>query len=252
MRCLLVVAAALLLTRPASAQKFEYGKYDDVKDVKAVEWKAAAEAGLVFTTGSSETLTATGGLRASRKSGNNKLDLELSGAYAKSNVRIIADTNGNGMIDDNSEISTADTITAEMLAAKLRYDRFLTTYNSLYVAALASRDTPAGKESVFGGQAGYSRSLYRSKTATTVAEIGYDFSREDQSTGDPVSIHSARAFIGHKAAMTDGADLDMSAELLTNVNELTLPTGRSGDPLDDTRVNVKASVNTKIGLNLAF
>ena len=62
-----LVAAALLISTRAYAQKFEYGKYDDVKDVKAVEWKATAEAGLVFTTGSSETLTATGPPGPSRR-----------------------------------------------------------------------------------------------------------------------------------------------------------------------------------------
>ena len=79
-------SGALLLaaSTAAHAQKFEYGKYDDVKDVKLVEWKATAEAGVVFTTGSSESTTATGGLKASRKSGNNKLELEGSAAYARS------------------------------------------------------------------------------------------------------------------------------------------------------------------------
>lgn len=242
----------LAFAHTASAQKFEYGKYDEVKDVKEVDWKATAEAGLVFTTGSSETLTTTGGIKASRRTGNNKLELEASGAYAKSGLRVLLDRNGNGLIDDESEIVTADTVTAEMVASKLRYDRFLTELNSLYIAALASRDTPAGKEFVFGGQLGYSRSLYRSKTAQTLAELGYDFSREDLSAGDPVEIHSARAFIGHKATMTEGADLDASGEVLTNMNTLTLPTGRDGGPLKDTRVNVKVAVSAKIGLNLAF
>lgn len=237
----------------ASAQKFEYGKYDDIKGVKTVEWKATAEAGVVFTTGSSESTTATGGIKASRKSGNNKLELEGSAAYAKSGLRILADYNGNGMIDDETEIITAETITAETLASKLRYDRFLTALNSLYIAALASRDTPAGKELVFGGQVGYSRSLYKSKTALTLAEIGYDFSREDQvAPGPPISIHSVRGFIGHKAAMTEGTEVDASVEVLTNMNTLTLPTGKDGGPFQDTRVSGKLSISAKIGINLAF
>ena len=61
-----VLCAALVLTAasPAFADdpKFDYGKADDVKDVKAPEWTAAAEAGLVFITGNSETTTLTGGL----------------------------------------------------------------------------------------------------------------------------------------------------------------------------------------------
>jgi len=250
-----IVAAALVagLHGTSHAQKFEYGKYDEVKDVKTVEWKATAEAGVVFTTGSSESTSATGGIKASRKSGNNKLELEGSAAYAKSGLRILLDRNGNGMIDDETEIVTAETTTAETLASKLRYDRFLTDLNSLYVAALASRDTPAGKELVLGGQFGYSRSLRKTATSQTVAEIGYDFSREDLvAPGNPVSIHSLRGFVGHKAAMTEGTDLDASYEVLTNMNTLKLPTGKDGGPLQDTRINVKVAISAKIGTNLAF
>jgi hypothetical protein len=255
MRRFLIVLTLTAGGREATAgdPKFEYGKHADVKDVKDVEWKATAEAGLIFTTGSSESTTASAGIKASRKTGANKLELEGSGAYAKAGLRVLLDRNGNGMIDDESEIIDAETVTAETLAGKLRYDRFLTELNSLFVAALASRDTPAGKEFVFGGQVGYSRSLYKSKTALTLVEVGYDFSREDLIAPGPVlSIHSVRAFLGHKATMTAGADLDASAELLSNMNTLTLPTGADGGPFQDTRLNLKLAVSAKIGSNLAF
>ncbi len=249
----LILATLVSATAPAAAQKFEYGKYDDIKDVKDVEWKATAEAGVVFTTGSSESTTASGGLKISRKAFGNKLELEASGAYARSGIRVLDDRNGNGLIDNETEIVTGQQVTAETMAAKLRYDRFLTDLNSLYIAALASRDTPAGKDSVLGGQAGYSRSLYKSKTALTLAEVGYDFSHEDL-TATPVgiSIHSLRGFLGHKATMTEGTDLDASAEILSNLNTLTLPTGKDGSPFQDTRLALKLAVSSKIGVNLAF
>ena len=252
MRPCVVFAIIACLVSPAFAQKFEYGKYDEVKEVKTVEWKATAEAGVIFTTGNSESTTATGGIKASRKSNNNKFTLEGSGAYAKSGLWVLFDQNGNGTIDNDSEIVSAETITAETLAGKLRYDRFLTDLNSLFIAALASRDTPAGKEFVFGGQVGYSRSLYKSKVALTLGEFGYDFSREDPvAPGPALSIHSLRAFIGHKATMTEGTDLDAQVEVLSNLNTLTLPTGKNGGPFRDTRVNAKVAVSAKIGLNLA-
>jgi hypothetical protein len=249
-----VFAATLLAAGPALAgdPKFEYGKHDELKDVKTPEWTAAAEGGLVLTTGNSETTTITGGFKASRKSGDNKLAIEASGAFAKSGIRVLDDRNGNGVIDDNSEIKTVETTTTEQLASKLRYDRFLTDFNSLFIAALAARDVPAGKDSVLGGQVGYSRRLYKSKVSETVAEIGYDFSREDLTTGDPVSIHSGRVFLGHKAAMTEGALLDASVEGLTNFNRETLPTGKDGAAFRDTRVNLKIAIQAKIGENLAF
>jgi len=253
MRIFLAVSFLVALSRPAWAQKFEFGKYEDIKDVKTVEWKATAEAGAVFTTGSSESTQASGGIKASRKSGNNKLELEGSAAYATAGLLLLFDHNDNGMIDNESEIVAIQTTTAETLASRLRYDRFLTQLNSLYIAALASRDTPAGKEFVFGGQAGYSRSLYKSKTAQTLAEVGYDFSREDQVADTPtLSIHSLRAFVGHKAALTEGTDLDASLEMLTNMNTMTLPTGKDGGPFQDTRGKAKLAVSAKIGMNLAF
>src|SRR6188768_3969565 len=99
-----VLGLSLVLAVPALAYagdpKFEYGKSEEVKDVKDVEWIAAAEAGLVFTTGNSETTTVTGGLKASRKTGKNKLALEGSAAYAKSGLRVLLDQNGNGTIDN--------------------------------------------------------------------------------------------------------------------------------------------------------
>jgi hypothetical protein len=257
-----LVAITALLAGPGLAAagdpKFEYGKKDDVKDVDGVEWNATAEAGLVFTTGNSESLTATGGIKASRKTGDNRLLLEGNATYAKSSTRVLNDLNGDGLIGSKDEIADVDAVTAETLAGKLRYDRYLTDLNSLFVAALASRDIPAGKEIVFGGQGGYSRSLHKTEHSNTVGEIGYDFSYEDTVAGPAISIHSARAFMGHHAAMTEGADLDASIEVLTNLNNEHLTTVdddgnlRDGGAFQDTRVNTKIAISAKIGANLAF
>ena len=245
--------AAVILTAGTSFAdpKFEYGKKEEVK--KDVEYNASVEAGAVFTTGNSETTTLTGGVKAARKKGDDKISFDGSIAYARSGTRVIDDKNGNGLVDDYTEIRSDDQITAEMFAGKLRYDRFLTEFNSLFIAALASRDLPAGKELVFGGQVGYSRRLQKGPKSETVGEFGYDYSREDLVTGDPVSIHSARLFLGFKAEMTEGANFDASAEGLTNLNKETLATS-DGDANvgSDTRVNIKAGISAKIGKNLAF
>lgn len=234
--------------------KFEYGKADEVAKVKGTEWNASAEAGVVFTTGNSETITATGGLKAARKTGQNKLAVEGSLTYAKSGVRVLADNNGNGLVDDASEITTAETTTANTLAGKIRYDRFLTEHNSLFGAVLAARDVPAGKDLVLGAQAGYSRQLFKSKSAEAVAEFGYDYSHEDLVTGPNNSIHSLRGYVGYKAEMTEGTTFETNLEALTNLNEEELAT-RNGEPAsagEDTRLLFKASISAKIGKNLSF
>ncbi|MBA3457209.1 MAG: DUF481 domain-containing protein [Deltaproteobacteria bacterium] len=234
--------------------KFEYGKAAEVEKVKGTEYNASAEAGIVFTTGNSETITATAGIKAARKTGLNKIAFDGTLTYAKSAVRVLEDNNGNGLVDNDSEITSVETTTANTLAAKLRYDRFLTKYNSLFIAALAARDVPAGKDLVLGAQAGYSRQLFKSKTAEAVAELGYDYSHEDLVTGPSNSIHSLRAFLGYKAEMTEGTTFETSLEGLTNLNEEEHAT-RMGEPAtigEDTRLNFKASVSSKIGKNLSF
>jgi hypothetical protein len=253
MRRIVFAFVLVVCAQPAFADdpKFVFGKKDDLKDVKAVEWSATAEAGLVVTTGNSETRTITAGLKASRKDGDNKLSIEGSAAYARATVRQLNDMNGNGMIDDPSEIQSVTSTTAETFAGKLRYDRFLTEFDSLFVAALAARDLPAGKESVFGGQLGYSRRLYKSKEIEAVGELGYDFSRENLVVGEPIAIHSARLFVGYKHTLTEGTSLDTSVELLTNLNHETLPTGKDGSAFKDTRVNAKFAVVSKLAKNLS-
>ena len=164
---LAIAASSFALASVASAQpkdpKFEYGKADDVKEVKDVEWDAVAEAGIVFTTGNSKTTTVAAGFKASRKTGKNKLAFEGSLTYAKSTVRTLAMGIDPAMPITRDDIISTSTTTAETLATKARYDRFLTEHNSLFIAALASRDLPAGKESVLGGQVGYSRQLFKNE-----------------------------------------------------------------------------------------
>lgn len=250
----LVWVSVLVGVAPAYAgdPKFEFGKAEEVAKVKGVETTASAEGGIVFTTGNSETITATAGLKASRKKNDNKLAIEGSLTYAKAGLRVLNDQNGNGMIDDDSEITTEKQVTAETYAGKLRYDRFLTEFNSLFVAGLISRDKPAGKELVVGAQLGYSRQLYKSETSGAVGEFGADYSNENLTIGESLKILSARAFVGYKSEMTEGTNFETSGELLTNLNKETLPTGKDGSAFKDTRFNFKASVSAKIGKNLSF
>lgn len=244
---------AALPSAAAADPKFEFGKSEEVEKVKEVEWAAAAEIGVVFTTGNSDTTTVSGGVKASRKTGKNKLALEGSITYARSSILVLRDIDGDMLIGSEAEIATQTTTTAETLASKVRYDRFLTKSNSLFVAALAARDVPAGKDAVIGAQIGYSRQLHKTKTSEAVAEVGYDLSREDLVTGDPVAIHSARGFVGLKAEMTEGTTLDAALEALTNLNHEDLATRSGGADIGrDTRLNGKIAIAAKIGKNLAF
>ena len=206
-----VVFAGLATSGIAFAQPtFEKkGDVKDVKDVKDVDWTAKGEVGVVASTGTSSTTTLTLGADGSRKDKDNKLDLTIAAAYARATTRIANDANGDGMIDA-SELSEKTATSAKNAAAKLRYDRYLTAENSLFVAALGAIDEPAGKDFAGGAQLGYSRALFNCKETETavLAELGYDLTYVKLSAGSSSTIHSARAFVGYKGKVTDDTALE--------------------------------------------
>jgi hypothetical protein len=80
-QALLTISVLWLTLGVAHAQdpKFEYGK---LEEVKAVEWKASAQFGLILTTGNSRSTAFSGSALASRKAGDNKLAIDASSSPA--------------------------------------------------------------------------------------------------------------------------------------------------------------------------
>ena len=75
-----------------------------------------------------------------------------------------------------------------------------------------------------------------------VAEIGYDFSYESYveqpgKTLDPVSIHSARLFVGETVKLTSATGLTASVEAFFNLNKET-------KALKSTRPTTRASTRS--------
>jgi hypothetical protein len=248
----------------ADDPKFEYGKSDDLKDVKAVIWKAAAQAGFVFTSGNSHTTTLTGGVMASRKEGDNKFSIEAAGAYGKSELRIAQDTNVDGVIGPG-EIQTVNQETTNSYLAKARYDRFLTEQNSIFVTARAGADKIAGKSLIFGAQLGYSRLIYKDENHELAGEAGYDFSYESYAADgvDSLSIHSARLFVGYTGKLSTETSIGGAVEWLTNLSsEKDAPNDTDGDgnafgqtgvdAFKDNRITGKAELTTKLRTNMSF
>jgi hypothetical protein len=244
---LLSMTMVICLGSAAAAQpKFEYGKKEDVK---AVEWKASAQAGLILTTGNSRSVAFSASATASRKAGNNKLSLEAGAAYARSDVLIAVDADMSGTIGP-SEITRDDAETTKNWNLKLRYDRFFSERDSAYVAARIGADELAGKELVGGGQIGYSRLVYKTETRELAAELGYDFSYESYVADvDALAIHSARVFAGYTAKASEVTGYQVSVEALFNLNAEDTPTGEIG-AFGDTRVTAKASFNTKLATRI--
>ncbi|HTM20528.1 MAG TPA: DUF481 domain-containing protein [Kofleriaceae bacterium] len=240
--CLFAGAAA------ADDPKFEFGKKEEVK---AVEWKATAQAGAIYVTGNSRATTITAGANASRKAGADKLSIEGGVAYARSTVFVASDINGSGGLSED-EIQAIETTSTKSWLIKARYDRFLTEHNSLYAAARVLADEPAGKQLVGGAQAGYSRLLFKNPCNELVSEVGYDFSYENfVAPGDPVNIHSGRGFAGYTGKVRTDTEVAASGELLLNINRESTPTG-TVKAFHDARFLGKAGLTTKLTGRVSF
>jgi hypothetical protein len=161
-----------------------------------------------------------------------------------------------------SALNRQEVTTTNNWFSKGRYDRFFTTNNSGYVSGLAAADKIAGKTFAGGGQIGYSRQLVKTDNNTLVAEIGYDFSYESyvqlpMKTLDPVSIHSARLFVGETAKITSATGATASVEAFFNLNKETkaLNVDPPHDPgvaaFHDTRVIGKLAVSTTLFKSLS-
>jgi hypothetical protein len=254
----LVACGVLAAATPAHAQPkpepaFKYGTKEEraeVEKVEVVEWKAAALAGLLMTTGNSRVTTFSAGGNASRKEKGNKFSLEGGAAYARSSIFLAVDGNGNGLVDPN-EVQRPSQTSTRAYYGKGRYDRFLTENNSLYLVAGIAADRPAGKELVGNGQVGYSRQVYQDAVHLLVAEVGYDYTYEDLVAGEANSIHSLRTFGGYAAKLSDDTGVDGSVEALFNVNEYDTP-GGDIDRFQDNRVTSKLSITTKMFGDVSF
>jgi large conductance mechanosensitive channel len=237
------VLALMLFALPAFAQgnpTFTYGKPDEVKTgappPPPVEWKVLAKGTLSVTTGNSQTTNGGLGLSVSRKESANRFSFDGAASYGRSTIltaQVGDPVNNPTMI---TGLGSATATTTNNWLTKARYDRFFTANNSGYASGLAAADQIAGKAFVGGGQVGYSRQLIKNDMNLVVSEIGYDFSYESYvqqpgKTIDPVSIHSARVFMGDTLKITPTSGAAASVEALFNLNhEANALDASSGSP----------------------
>jgi hypothetical protein len=219
--------------------------------------------GLTMTSGNSQTTGFVAAGNVSRKEGNNKLAFDANAAYGRSNVLAPVVDTTNPTMPVITALPRNDIETTNNWLMKGRYDRFFTANNSGYASAQAAADKIAGKTFYGGGQIGYSRQIYKDAMHTLVGEIGYDLSYERyvQITGmpthEPVTIHSARIFVGETLKLTDASGATASVETLFNLNRestaLVYPSGNLGvDAFKDTRVNGKVGLTTTLVKRLSI
>ena len=187
-------------------------------------------------------------------------------AYGRSNVLVpvlaAPDPTMPAMPPTISALERRPVVSTNNWLLRGRYDRFVTTNNSIYASGQAAADRIAGKEFFGGGQVGYSRQLLKTDMHTLVAELGYDYSYESyvqqpSKTIDPVSIHSARMFVGESLKLTPETGANASVETFVNLNKETnaLDASNGGargvDPFHDTRVIGKVGFTTTLRKRLS-
>jgi len=255
MRRLVLAAALAVLAAPgvvrADDPKFTYATYEEKK---AVEWKATASAGLLLTTGNANQLSFSGAAMGSRNDGKNKLQLDVSGAYARATVISANDANNNGLIDSQDEIKRDTATSTALWNVKLRYDRFFSPNNAMYITAFAWGNEPAGKKVVAGGQIGYSRQLFKNDIHLLVAAVGYDFSYERYISGDNLNyyLHSLRLYLGYTVTISKDTSFLVDCEYLGNLNPYDGPYAARVKAFEDSRLNGHAQLTTRIWKKLAF
>jgi hypothetical protein len=252
-RLLFVLVLASSTPAFAGDPKWEYGKQEEIK--KAV-WKSTVQAGLVLNTGNANNLAFTAAGMVSRNDGWNKLQLDVGGTYARATVATATPEGPTGAfpgkIGPGDIVRTANT-TAALWGVKLRYDRFLTKNNSLYAAAIATGNTPAGINVATGAQVGYSRQLVKTDMHLVAAEVGYDFTYQNNVSGPDLNIHSARIFAGYVLTLSKDIGVSAGVEVLCNLNPLPgFTMGTTVGPFGDTRVNGNASLTARLYKIIAF
>lgn len=238
---------------PLAAQDkpaFEY-KEKAKEETKGTEWTAKAQAGLVVASGNAQSVAATAAFDATRKSGFNQLALNAGLNYLKSSIWIVQDVNGDGMVQASEETFDSQ-VTSEHYYGALRYDRFLSDINSVFVTGKIAKNEPAGKKWFGGGQLGYSHLLYNKDGHKLTSEAGYDYTYESYvAGGDALNIHSARLYLGYEGKLSDDTGVKTTHEGLLNFNELSAPNGTI-DPFQDFRYTGTLELNTKMYKNVSF
>jgi hypothetical protein len=227
----------------AADPAFVFAEPDEVAEVV---WHATAQAGVVSTSGNSQTVTGSGGAELSRHDGKNRVVLTANALIANSRILTANDLNGNDSIDNN-ELQRESKTTAKNWSGRLRYDRFLAPKSSVYVTGVAAADEIAGKEFFGGVQAGFGQLAFKDDMHEIAVELGYDLTYENYlgSAVDDVYIHSLRGFVGYRGVYNKWLTGFASGEVLFNLNSLNVPPG-DVDAFSDTRVNARAGFTAKL------
>ncbi len=241
----------------ALAAEPTFDKATPMDDMPAAETKLSAQVGGNFTTGNAESVTVTGGLDTSHRWKRNRL-----GAVAAINVGFGAvDVNADGFLDESERCIRVEgkdcASTAERYGADLRYDRFLSSRDSLYLLGGALHDPFVGFELRSHVQLGYARLLVNEADTHLALEAGADVAHEQYVEGlVPASTNLVAAQVALKFDHVFNEGVSFADALVVYEPILTQPEGAAFSPhFTDFRVSnvatLAAKVSTKLSVNVS-
>jgi len=228
-----------LLSMTAYAEDPEFvGTDDPTQKFEDPEGDLSAELGGAFASGNVQYLTVNGLVTGGYRWDRNKLQGKL-GANIGQAIQEIPDEAGetDGILDED-ERAVGMTPNSKRLDSELRYDRFLSAKDSLYVLGGAFIDPFAGYDLRSHEQLGYSRILVESETTHLVTELGADYAQEfyvedvDPATAN---IFAARLLIGFQHQFNESVSFSETVEVYENVFDLA-----------DLRVLNEAAITSKL------
>jgi len=92
------------------------------------------------------------------------------------------DQDGDGTLSD-AEREEGFSWSQQKVYGRVRYDRFFTAYDALYISANGERDPLAGLEFRFNQQVGYRRDFFNSDKVKLNLEVGFAYTEENFVTG---------------------------------------------------------------------
>lgn len=199
----------------------------------------SAELGGTFTSGNTETFTLNGALHGSHTWKRNRMRVDLGANLGQS----VVDADGDGHLDDD-ERAAGRAETARKYWSDVRYDRFVSQRDSLYVLAGALVDPFAGYDARTHGQVGVSHTFVDAERTKVLAELGADVAHENFVAGvtpNDAWIVAAHVLGGVTHEFNDVVSIDEKVDVYENVL----------DP-NDVRVLNTAALSAALGTVLSL
>jgi putative salt-induced outer membrane protein YdiY len=166
-----------------------------------------------------------------------------------------------GTMDDNY-LGGGWARNAQNVSGRVRYDRYLTPADTLWVTVLGRHDPFAGLDFRLQGRAGYARDVFREENHLLTAEVGYDFTIDWQidedptmpSDPNPLPQHSLILNLAYANNISDSLTFGTSLEALFDLTDETGIVSRPEMPPfpqeNNGRYNLRLTSESTLGVRI--